>query len=117
MDDTQEAFLIRCPKCGQISDSIKCCTCPTLMLFLGLLASMDTRKEICCPKCMRKELFDSFFNYNIITGNILWIASLPIFMCKYFYTYTKGHSTTVHRILAEEPDTFEAYENPLYEQL
>lgn len=104
MDDTQEVFLIKCPKCGQESDSIKCYKCLSLIICVYIFLYGEFEKEVCCPRCMRKKLFFSHFNYNILSGNIAWIMLLPMFIWQFCRTFIKGHSNSVLEALDVYPE-------------
>ena len=119
---------VACPKCGRVSDSIKCYSVPNYILFLGIYAAYEFKKEVCCPHCMRKQIFIKYFTYNIVIGNFLWLLmGLPTGLWKLCSSFTKGHSETVKKILAEnitesrqqsnpEPNHYDQYGNPVYNQ-
>lgn len=93
---------IECPCCGQLSDSVKCYSLPEYLVFIGIYLAYSFKKEICCPRCMRKKILLRYFTYNIPLGNVLWaIVGLPMGLWKLYSSYTKGHSDTVQKILAE----------------
>lgn len=51
---------------------------------------------------MRKKILIKYFTYNIIIGNFVWlILGLPMGIIKLINSYTKGHSDSVRKILAE----------------
>lgn len=119
---------VACPKCGRVYDSIKCYSVPNYILFLGVYAAYEFKKEVCCPHCMRKQILIKYFTYNIIIGNFLWfLMGLPTGIWKLISSYTKGHSDTVKQILAEnisdssahtpqETSHVDQYGNPIYDQ-
>lgn len=119
---------VACPKCGRVSDSIKCFSVPNYLLFIGIYAAYEFKKEICCPQCMRKQIFIKYFTYNIIIGNFLWLLmGLPTGIWKLCSSYSKGHSDTVKKILIEniseslnslrqEQNHVDQYGNPIYDQ-
>ena len=93
---------VQCPKCGRMSDSIKCYSVPNYLVFIGVYAAYEFKKEVCCPHCMRKRLLIKYFTYNILIGNVLWLLlGLPMGIWRLCSSFTKGHSWTVKQILAE----------------
>lgn len=119
---------VACPKCGRVSDSIKFYSLPNYILFIGFYAAYQYKNEMCCPHCMRKQIFIKYFTYNIIIGNFLWlIMGLPAGIWHLCSSYSKGHSDTVKKILAEsisesqnsakqEQNHLDQYGNPIYDQ-
>lgn len=128
ISDSLDNVPVACPKCGRVSDSIKCYSLPNFIIFLGFYAAYSSKKEICCPHCMRKQIFIKYFTYNIVIGNCMWlIMGFPAGILKLCSSYTKGHSDTVKKILAEsisesskqsniEPMRYNQYGNPIYNQ-
>lgn len=91
-----------CPKCGRVSDSIKCYSVPNYLVFLGVYAAYEFKKEVCCPACMRKRILIKYFTYNIIIGNFLWLMlGLPMGIWKLCSSFTKGHSKSVRAVIAD----------------
>lgn len=117
-----------CPKCGRQSKSLKCYSLPNYILFLGFYGGYEFKKEVCCPKCMRKRILIKYFTYNIIIGNIIWlIIGLPLGIWKLCSSYTKEHSESVKKAIAEhlsqasqsfnrEESHYDQYGNPIYNQ-
>ena len=94
-------ILIRCPECGNPSDSIKCYRMIDWILFLVIYATWQQATYTCCPKCMRKHILLNGFTYNILTGNLLWIfLVLPWSIVQLIMSYTKGHSKKVHEMIS-----------------
>lgn len=85
--------MIRCPECGQLTDSIKSFTLPHIWLFLWCYISWQNIEYTCCPHCMRKHILIKGFTYNILLSNLLWpIIILPWSIIQLIRSYSKGHS-------------------------
>lgn len=94
---------VTCPKCGRVSDSVKCYSLPNYILFIFIYFAYEFKKEILCPHCMRKEILLRYFTYNIVIGNVAWLLiGLPMGIWKFCQSFTKGHSATVQKLLAED---------------
>lgn len=92
--------LVRCPECGQPSDSIKHYRLPYRYWFLYVYASTQDVEYTCCPRCMRKHILIHGFTYNILTFNILWpFWIFPWMVVQLIRSYTHGHSKYVNEIL------------------
>lgn len=103
IDNIIEHVPVPCPKCGKVSDSIKCYSLPDYLLFIGIYAAYSFKKEVCCPHCMRKQILIKYFTYNIVIGNFLWLLiGLPLGIWKFCSSFTAGHSASVKKILAEQ---------------
>lgn len=93
---------LKCPECGNYSDSIKAYHMPTFMLFIGIWVFARRRQYICCPRCMRKHIGKNLFTYNILTGNLFWLLfGLPWGITELIMSTTRGHSRKVLTILEE----------------
>ena len=85
--------MIRCPECGQLTDSMKRFTLPHVWLFLWVFISYQNIEYTCCPHCMRKHIFMKGFTYNILLANILWpFIILPWSIIQLIRSFSKGHS-------------------------
>ena len=98
---SKETYLVPCPQCGELSDSIKRYDVYTTLWCLFIWAQYGTTTYTCCPHCMRKHiLWEGIFTWRIISGNILWLfLSLPLSLIELLFSYTKGHSRTVKKYL------------------
>lgn len=95
---------ISCPECGQPSDSIKRYSMFDYFLFLFVAASHRKVTYTCCPLCMRKHIIkEGIFTWKILTANLLWLfLILPWALILLFFSYTKGHSSSIQKILDNE---------------
>lgn len=95
---------ISCPECGQLSDSIKRYSMFDYFLFLFFAASHRKVTYTCCPSCMRKHIIkEGIFTWKIITANLLWLfLILPWSLILLLFSYTKGHSSSIQKILDNE---------------
>lgn len=85
--------MLRCPECGQLTDSIKRFTLPHKWLYLGCYISYQNVIFTCCPHCMRKHILIKGFTYNILLANLLWpVVILPWSIVQLIRSYKKGHS-------------------------
>lgn len=85
--------MIRCPECGQLTDSIKHFVLPHIWLFLWCYIRWQNIEYTCCPRCMRKHILIKGFTYNILSSNFLWpIIILPWSIIQLIRSYRKGHS-------------------------
>lgn len=85
--------MIRCPECGQMTDSLKRFTLPHIWLFLGCFVSYQNIRYSCCPHCMRKHIFVKGFTYNILLANALWaLLILPWSIILLVKSYKRGHT-------------------------
>lgn len=90
--------LVRCPECGQFSDSIKSYSLPYRYWFLGVYISTQNVEYTCCPHCMRKHILIHGFTYNILTFNVLWPWFIfPWMVVQLIRSYTQGHSKSVYK--------------------
>ena len=91
---------VKCPECGELSDSIKCYKLPGLWVSLVFYLKYQIITYVCCPKCMLKHIIKSGFTYNIITANIYWLFMiLPMTVINLIRLRFKGHSKKVVEIL------------------
>ena len=94
---------VRCPECGELSNSIKNYKLPNYIVFLLLGATGQTISYICCPHCMRKHILIKCFTYNILLANVLWpFLIVPWGIVQLIRSYTKGHSDSVMQIIQSE---------------
>ena len=101
--DEQEPFLIRCPECGELSDSIKRFKMFDYLIFIGIAGWWREVTYTCCPKCMKKHILHKCFTYNILTANIMWlIMILPMSIIQLIRNSRPGHSKAVKKIIEEE---------------
>lgn len=108
---------VECPECGRMTDSLKCYSVPDYILFIGIYVAWSFSKKVCCPHCMRKQILIKYFTYNIIIGNFVWLlVGLPMGICKMINSYTKGHSDSVKKILAQHIAEAEAQARQQYAQ-
>ena len=92
--------LVRCPECGQPSDSIKQYELPHFWLFIGIYLRYQNVQYTCCPHCMRKHILVKGFTYNIITANVFWLFGiLPWMIVQFIRSYSHGHSDGVKAII------------------
>lgn len=93
----KEVILVKCPQCGEYSDSIKRYDIYTTIWFLLVWMQYGTTTYTCCPHCMRKHiLMDGIFTWRILFGNFAWlILSVPTSIVQLCMSFTKGHSRSV----------------------
>ena len=89
-----------CPKCGQMTESLKAYRLPTFVLFLFVGASFKHGEVIACPTCMRKEL-GKMALINILPANVLWpLLIAPWYSIAALRSATKGHSSKAREYAA-----------------
>lgn len=85
--------MIRCPECGQPTDSLKRYTLPHLWIFLYVYLGWQNIEFTCCPHCMRKHILIKGFTYEILLANVLWpFIILPWCLVQLIRSFIKGHS-------------------------
>lgn len=88
------ANMVRCPRCGQPSDSIKASRLGVL-IFLGIGASWQRKTEFGCPKCTRRSIITNTL-LNIPFANLLWpLFILPVNVYYFAKSFEEGHSDQV----------------------
>lgn len=98
-----ENILIACPKCGRLSNSIKCYEFPDYTVF----KRCEEHEEICCSGCMRKHILSKCFKFKFFFGCIVCIRIFRLLgtllwsMVLLCMSYTKGHSDSVKKLIHE----------------
>lgn len=97
----EKVYLVKCPQCGEYSDSIKRYDIVTTLWFLWVWVRYGTTTYTCCPHCMRKHILtEGIFTWRILSGNIFWLfIMLPMSLVQLLFSFTKGHSRTVKKDL------------------
>ncbi len=89
-------FLMQCPHCGKMTDSLKVYRLPAVCVFIGIFARLASKGHMGCPSCMRKKILLHGMTYNILTANLLWLFYiLPWTIVNILRTFSKGHSSEV----------------------
>ncbi len=89
-----------CPKCGQMTESLKAYRLPTFLLFLWFGASFKHGTVVACPSCMRREL-GKLALINILPANLLFPLLVgPWYTIAAIRSTTKGHSAKAHELAA-----------------
>lgn len=100
MELHQTGATILCPACREESDSVKNYSYITL-LFLFVFYGWQTASQIGCPSCTRKMIGKNLL-VNVLTANITWpFIILPWNLILLVMSFTRGHSKSVLKILAE----------------
>ncbi len=89
---------VHCPKCGQPSDSVKCYTMMSFLLFILVGAWWRTKRVVACAPCMRTELLTSSA-INLVTANVLSPLVLIWHGVLFAMSYQEGHSSEVYGYL------------------
>ncbi len=98
----KQVLLLKCPICGQATDSLKCYTVMHEVLWLLIVSQWREVDYMACPTCMRKYLRQRVVA-NILTSHLLWpVWIFPPFLVKYLRSFTKGHSDAVIDALKDE---------------
>lgn len=101
-----------CPKCGQMTESLKAYKLPTFMLFLWFGASFKHGTVVACPPCMRKEL-GKLALINILPANLLFPLLVgPWYSIAALRSLTKGHSSGAHQAIAPLMQSGYGYDQP-----
>ncbi len=91
---------ILCPVCSEESDSVKCYHY-IFMLFAIVGYGYKTIPQVGCPSCTRGMIGKNLL-VNILTANLVWpIICLPWGIVLFLMSFTKGHSRSVLKTLAE----------------
>lgn len=99
----QTSVAIRCPECGQLSDSIKCYRMG-LFLFVLVAWYSSTKNEFGCPSCIRGKIA-KFSVINLFASNVLWpFVILPWTIILLLMSFTKGHSREVRNAIRESTE-------------
>jgi hypothetical protein len=86
-----QPFFIRCPECGQTSDSIKSYRMPDLLVFAWFFYWVRSVTYYLCPSCMRKTIGGKML-INIVTANLVWPFLAIFWLVLLVLTFFKGHS-------------------------
>ncbi len=98
--DETEPGLLRCPKCGEPTDSLKEYRYVRWFVFLLGGAIYQDATVGACPRCMRAFLGKSLL-INVLPTNVVWLVGLlPWGLVLLAATYRKGHSRSVRQALA-----------------
>ncbi len=89
-----QAVLIRCPKCGKPSDSIKRYAMPDLVVFLLVFAWTRRVTYTACASCMRGIIGERML-INIPTANLIWPFLAIFWLVRLGTTSSKGHSESI----------------------
>ena len=98
MSDEPRPVEVPCPRCGKMTDSLKCYTMPSFVLFLFIFAYWQRATNVLCPACMRLTILGRMAT-NLITANIISpfiILIQGVFLCM---SFTRGHSKAVRNEL------------------
>jgi hypothetical protein len=91
----QQAALLPCPRCGQLTDSLKQYRYMRWCVFLLAGAIHQEATERACPACMRGFIGKSLL-INIVPANLLWlILLLPWGLILIGASCRRGHSKAV----------------------
>ncbi len=84
-----------CPKCNQMTTSMKSYTMVQFLLFIWFFAFWRRQTLTLCPSCMRNELLMKTL-INLIPANLLWLVLvLPWHTVLFCMTFADGHSSKV----------------------
>jgi hypothetical protein len=84
-----------CPKCNQMTTSLKSYTMVQFLLFVWFFAFWRRQTLTLCPSCMRNELLMKTL-INLIPANLLWLfLVLPWHTVLFCMTFADGHSSKV----------------------
>lgn len=84
-----------CPKCNQMTTSLKNYTMVQFLLFIWFFAFWRRQTMTLCPSCMRNELLMKTL-INLIPANLLWLfLVLPWNTVLFCMTFADGHSSKV----------------------
>ncbi|MDB4997790.1 MAG: hypothetical protein JWM74_5222 [Myxococcaceae bacterium] len=84
-----------CPKCNQMTTSLKSYTMVQFLLFVWFFAFWRRQTLTLCPSCMRNELLMKTL-INLIPANLLWLfLVLPWHTVLFCMTFSDGHSSKV----------------------
>jgi hypothetical protein len=93
-ENRSDSFLLPCPECHQLTDSLKCYGTIVAVYFI-VAASWRSKKEVACPKCMRGKVL-AFAGVNLVTTHIIWpIVILPRAIIYWLDLGSPGHSNRV----------------------
>jgi hypothetical protein len=84
---------VRCPCCGQATESLK--TYP-LLLFTCLIVVVSAQRESVtgCPRCVRRLLL-KWGGFEILAANVAWpFVILPLLVFRVLTSYRTGHTDT-----------------------
>jgi hypothetical protein len=96
----REAGLLRCPLCGQMTDSLKEYRYVRWCVFLLAGAIYQDATVGACPRCMRAFVRKSLL-INVLPANVVWLVGLlPWGLVLLAATYRKGHSRSIRDALA-----------------
>lgn len=96
----QTGATILCPSCHEESDSVKNYTFISL-LFAFVAYMWQTTSQIGCPSCTRKMIGKNLL-VNLLTANIVWpFIILPWNLILLLMSFTRGHSKSVLKVVAE----------------
>ena len=99
----EQTTKVRCPECGEISESIKQYTLMEDRVFILFYTLWNQGTYTCCPHCMKKHILKSTFSWNIITGNLIWLlVDMPHNLLHLIANNTKGHSKNVLKMIEEK---------------
>lgn len=85
---------VKCPECGEMSDSIKSYTLPDISYFFVAI-KWNREHHICCANCMRKKILGAAV-MGLCKTNVLWpIFCFPRLSVNLTRTFVKGHSEDI----------------------
>jgi hypothetical protein len=91
------ANLLPCPRCGQLTDSLKHYRFMHLLVFFLVAAYHQQATYVACPKCMRGTVGLRML-INLVPANVLWpILVLPWGLVLLGMSCTKGHSAALRK--------------------
>jgi hypothetical protein len=90
-EDGEYPDVLRCPECGQFTDSLKHYKLLQFGLFVVVAGTGQMDHVTACPRCMRRIILRRFF-VNLVTANLLMIFFGPALLFQYGRTFWRGHS-------------------------
>lgn len=85
---------VKCPVCGQTSDSVKSYTIPDFAYLIVTIRGGHHR-YVACARCMRKKILISSA-LGLIKANIMWpLFYLPRNAVNLTRTFVRGHSEDI----------------------
>jgi hypothetical protein len=93
-----DLIALPCPCCGQPTQSLKRYRVFDYLVFLFIFVGYQSVMKTACPRCMRKSLLLRSL-VNLVLANVLAPIMLLMHGIAFLATFSKGHSTSVLKIL------------------